>query len=203
MTAPLQLEGRSALLINECQRGLLEPEHSVLPAITRHAAQRQIVPRIAALADAFRRHHMPVIYINVEHRPDFAGVSLNNPAVAYIRKRGGLVEGSPQVEIVGALRPQNSDHIVRRYSGMTAFYGNHLESLLHNLGCTNLILAGVSTNAAVPGMMLGGLDRGYRIVIPEDAIAGSDQATHDAIVTYMLSPLATMTTADTVIESLQ
>lgn len=202
MAKALTLEGRSALLINECQRGLLEAEHSVLPAITAHASERQIVPRIAALAEAFRRAGMPVIYINVEHRPDFAGVSINNPAVAYIRHRNGLVEGSPQVEVVEALRPHISDHIVRRYSGMTAFYGNHLESLLHNLGCNNLVLAGVSTNAAVPGMMLGGLDRGYRIIIPEDAIAGSDQQAHEAIVTHMLAPLATISSSEALIEAL-
>ncbi|MEX1670418.1 isochorismatase family cysteine hydrolase [Zhongshania guokunii] len=193
---------QSALLINECQRGLLEAEHSVLPAITEHAAARQIVPKIAALAGAFRVRGLPVIYINVEHRADFAGVSINNPAVAYIRHKKGLVEGSQQVEVVADLSPQTADHIVRRYSGMTAFYGNQLESLLHNLDCKCLVLAGVSTNAAVPGMMLGGLDRGYQIIIPEDAIAGSGQEAHDAIIKHMLSPLATMTTSASLISAL-
>ncbi|AKH68685.1 nicotinamidase-like amidase [Spongiibacter sp. IMCC21906] len=198
----LNLLDQSALLINECQRGLLEAEHSVLPGITSHANTRQIVPRIAALAAAFREQGLPVIYINVEHRVDFAGVSINNPAVAYIHHKKGLLEGSPQVDIVDGLAPQPTDHIVRRYSGMTAFYGNHLESLLHNLQRKCLVLAGVSTNAAIPGMLLGGLDRGYHIVIPEDAIAGSSQQAHDAIVEHMLTPLATLTTSKQVITAL-
>ena len=187
------LLAQSALLINECQRGLLEAEHSVLPAITQHAKQRQIVPKIAALAAAFRERGLPVIYINVEHRADFAGVSINNPAVAYIRQKNGLVEGSPQVDVVADLAPQASDHIVRRYSGMTAFYGNQLESLLHNLNCKCLVLAGVSTNAAIPGMLLGGLDRGYQVIIPENAIIDASQEAHDAILHHMLAPLATIT----------
>jgi len=196
------LLGQSALLINECQRGLLEAEHSVLPAITEHATARQIVPKIAALAAAFRERGLPVIYINVEHRADFAGVSINNPAVAYIRHKNGLVEGSPQVEVVADLTPHASDHIVRRYSGMTAFYGNQLESLLHNLNCKCLVLAGVSTNAAIPGMLLGGLDRGYQVIIPEDAIAGSSQEAHHAILHHMLAPLATITNGSELSRSL-
>lgn len=198
MDKPLKLEFPCALLVNECQRGLLEPEHALFPGITEQARSRDIVPRIAALADAFRAKRLPVIFIHVSHRADFSGVAINNPAVAYVRAVNGLAEGSAQVEPVPALAPQAQDHRVVRHSGMTVFYGNHLDSLLRNLRVNTLVLAGVSTNAAVPGMVLGGLDRGFSVVVPEDCIAGADAESHEALLKHLVKPLAQVCDSDKV-----
>jgi nicotinamidase-related amidase len=186
---------RAALLINECQRGLLDPSMAVFPGICAEAARRGIVPRIASLARAFREAEQPVIFIHVVHRADYAGVSINNAAVAAVVKMGGLREGSPQVEAQPQLEVQARDHLVRRYSGMTVFYGNSLDSLLRNLEIGTVVPAGVSTNVAVPGMVLGALDRGFRVVLPEDCIAGTSQQAHEAVLQHQLRPLVTMTTA--------
>lgn len=182
--------GRAALVINECQRGLLEAAHAVIPALCAQAAERAIVPRIANLAKGFRQAGLPVIFVHVIHRPDFAGVSLNNPAVRAIARQQGLCEGSPQVEAMPELLPQEVDHVVRRYSGMTMFYGNHLDSLLRNLRIDTVVAAGVSTNVAIPGLVLGALDRGFDVVVAEDCIAGTSAAAHEAILQYQLRPLS-------------
>lgn len=198
----LQLTLPCALLVNECQRGLLDPEHALFPGIAQEAANRGIVLRITRLARLFRLNDMPVIFIHVRHRADFAGVAINNPAVAYVQRASGLVEGSVQVEAVPELAPQKSDHLVVRHSGMTVFHGNHLDSLLRNLQIQTLVLAGVSTNAAIPGMVLGGLDRGFSIVVPEDCIAGADTESHNALMTHLIRPLAQVCRSDTVADSL-
>ena len=131
---PVELNTPCALLVNECQRGLVEPEHALFPGIAEQAQARGIVARIALLATAFRASGQPVVFIHVSHRPDFPGVAVNNPAVAYVRRVGGLCEGSVQVR--------------------------------------TLVLAGVSTNAAIPGMLLGGLDRGFQCVVADVFRAG-------------------------------
>lgn len=191
-----------ALLVNECQRGLVDPQHAIFPGIAAQAQARGIVPRIATLAEAFRACAQPVIFIHVVHRPDFAGVAINNPAVAYVQRIGALCEGSPQVESVPELAPRPADHVIIRHSGMTVFYGNHLDSLLRNLQVRSLVLAGVSTNVAVPGMLLGALDRGYRVVVPEDCIAGASEASHDALMTHLIRPLAQVTDSATIVAAL-
>jgi nicotinamidase-related amidase len=193
---------RAALLINECQRGLLEPEHAVFPGICEQAAARGIVPRIVALAAAFRAANQPVIFVHVVHRADYAGVSINNPAVSAVVRMGALREGSLQVEPVPELQPEPGDHVVRRYSGMTVFYGNHLDSTLRNLEIRTIVPVGVSTNVAVPGMVLGALDRGFQVVLPEDCIAGTSQAAHEAIVQHQLRPLVTLTQSSDMISLL-
>lgn len=197
-----QLATPCALLVNECQRGLLDREHALFPGIAQEAADRGIVPRIARLAGFFRRNGLPVVFIHVRHRRDFAGVAINNPAVAYVQRVGGLVEESVQVEPVPELAPREKDHLVIRHSGMTVFYGNNLDSLLRNLQIRTLVLAGVSTNVAIPGMVLGGLDRGFSIVVPEDCIAGADPESHEALVQHLIHPLAQVCHSDDVAHSL-
>ena len=44
----------AALVISECQLGILDPAASVTPALAAQAAERGIVAHIAELADAFR-----------------------------------------------------------------------------------------------------------------------------------------------------
>lgn len=199
---PVALTTPCALLVNECQRGLLDPDHALFPGIAEQARARDILPPIARLAEAFRASGQPVIFIHVSHRPDFAGVAVNNPAVAYVRRVGGLCEGSVQVEPIPELAPQPGDHLVLRHSGMTVFYGNHLDSLLRNLQVRTLVLAGVSTNVAIPGMLLGGLDRGFQCVVPEDCIAGADPLSHDAVLTHLIRPLAQLSSCEEVIAAL-
>jgi nicotinamidase-related amidase len=192
----------AALLVNECQRGLLDPAHTLLPMVAEQARARGIVPRIARLADAFRMAHRPVFFIHHVHRPDFAGVCINNPAVAAVVQQRGLCEGSVQVDAIPELAPRAEDHVVRRYSGMTVFYGNHLDSTLRNLGVRTLVAAGVSTNVAIPGIVLGGLDRGFHLIVAEDCIAGTSAEAHDAIVRHQLRPLARVVNSDEIVAAL-
>lgn len=198
----LERNDKAALLINECQLGLLDSRYAVFPTLCAQAAERGIVAKIAGLAAAFRQAKMPVIFINMEHRADYAGVSINHPAVAHVVKIGGLREGTPSVDVVPELAPQSSDHVIRRYSGMTAFYGNHLDQLLRNLNITTVVPAGVSTDVAVPGMVLGALDRGFRVVLAEDCIAGTSADVHDFMVKRIFTSLATITSSEELIANL-
>ena len=45
--------GDAALVISECQRGVLDADVAVFPGIAQHAAERGVVDNIAALAHAF------------------------------------------------------------------------------------------------------------------------------------------------------
>jgi nicotinamidase-related amidase len=193
---------RAALLINECQRGLLELEHAVFPALAEQAQARGIVTKIAALARTFRARNLPVIFLHAIHRPDYAGVAVNNALVARTIKLGALRQGSVQVEPASGLEPHASDFVVRRDFGMAAFYCTNIDALLRNLGVQTLILAGVSSNLAIPGMTIASVDRAFQVVIPEDCVAGSSAEVHELVFKHLLPPLATITTLQAIAEAL-
>lgn len=198
----LEVDVRAALLINECQRGLIEGEHAVFPALSDQAMSRGVAPKIAILASAFRSRQLPVIFLHAIHRTDYAGVPMNNALAARVKKLGALREGTVQVEPATGLEPLQSDFVVRRDFGMAAFYCTNIDALLRNLGVQTVVLAGVSTNLAIPGITIACVDRAFQVVIPEDCTAGSTLDIHNFVLTQLLPPLAAITTSAAVIESI-
>ena len=93
----------AALVISECQMGILDPAASATPALAAQAAERGIVARIAELARAFRAAGLPVVHCHIAHRPDLAGVKPNSLLGALAIKNRTLIAGTPT-----RCRPRNS-----------------------------------------------------------------------------------------------
>src|ERR1700748_3340401 len=85
----------AALVISECQRGILDPTAPVTRALAAQAAKRGIVARIAELAGAFRAAGLPVVHCHIAHRPDLAGVKANSLLGALAIKNRTLISGTP------------------------------------------------------------------------------------------------------------
>jgi len=194
----LALQGRPALVINECQRGIIEPGLGSFPGLVEQVAVRGIVARIADLARRFRAAGLPVIHAPVAHRPDFADVQANTLLGALARKHRRMVIGSDEAAFVAALEPLPDDLVVGRTSGLIAFHGTALDAVLRRLDVQTVVLTGVSTNVAIAGCALAAADLGYHVVVPEDCIAGADAHAHEVIVDQQLRMVARVVTADEV-----
>lgn len=53
--------------------------------------------------------------------------------------------------------------------------------LLSSAGIDTLVVTGGETDVCVLATVMGAIDRGYRVVLPSDAIYGSADETHDAM----------------------
>ncbi len=66
-------------------------------------------------------------------------------------------------------------------------YSPWVESDLHQRlrarGIDTLIISGAETDLCVLATVLGAVDHGYRVVLPTDALCGSSDRTHDALLT--------------------
>ncbi|MES2289128.1 MAG: isochorismatase family cysteine hydrolase [Pseudomonadota bacterium] len=202
MANDLNIEGRAALIVNECQLGVVDAAHSGFPGLAEQVAQRGILDRIAALASAFRSRALPVIHVPVVHREDLADIRPNSLINALTLKGGKMKAGSPEAAYVPQLVPVASDVIIERPAGLIAFIGTSLDATLRRLGVSTVVLTGVSTNLAMPGNAMAAVDMGYHVVVPEDCIAGADPETHKVIVAQQLRMLARITTAEAVMAAL-
>jgi nicotinamidase-related amidase len=88
--------------------------------------------------------------------------------------------------------------VIRRQHGLSVFHGTELEPTLRALGIQTVILAGVSTNIAIPGSSLEAVNRGFTVVIPEDCTAGAWPEAHEFQVRHTLPLLATVTTSEAI-----
>ena len=84
---------------------------------------------------------------------------------------------------------------------MTPFHGTELDALLRNLGVRTVVASGVSVNVGIVGLAIEAVNAGYQVVIPRDAVAGTPAEYVDAVFEHTLRLLATIVTADRVLEA--
>ena len=192
-----------ALVISECQRGVIEREFSVFTGLVDQVEERGVVAKIAALADDFRAHGMPVIHAHVAHPVDYANVPRTSLIIARSVKMGSMKVGSAEVDAVPELAPKDGDVVHTRGFSLVAFNGTDFDAQLRNRGITTVVMVGVSSNIALPGMAVCASDLGYQVVIPEDCIAGASAETHAFSVANTLPLFANVVTSADVSEALK
>jgi nicotinamidase-related amidase len=192
----------AALVISECQLGILDPASSVTPTLAAQAAERGIVPRIAELAAAFRAAGLPVVHCHIAHRPDLAGIRPNSLLGALAIKNRTLIAGTPDTLPPAELAPQPADHVSRRATGLTAFYGTDLDATLRLRSVETVVLTGVSTDVAIPGFALEAVNRGYYVLIPADCVAGTSATSQEFMMGGLLPAIARITDSATLLAGL-
>lgn len=137
--------------------------------------ERFVLPNTLRLREQFRRLERPVLHVTV-------GAALPDASDAPVHMRKLFVEfrnhvGSREHEIVDELKPLPGEHVLRKTT-IGAFASTGIDSLLRNLGCEQLYLAGVSTNMCVETTAREAADRGYLVTLVEDACGTTHEDLH-------------------------
>jgi len=200
--AELLVPSRTALLLQEVQRGVVG-DLSALPELAAAAARVELIPHAVALAAAARATGAHVVHCTAENLPGGFGVNRNARLFAGARKAGAdNVPGSESVSPVPELGPEPGDHVLPRYHGLSPLTGGPLDTLLRNSGVTTVIVAGVSSNLAIPNIVFDAVNRSYQVVLVTDAIAGVPDEYTAQIVRGSLSLIATLATTRDVLDAL-
>lgn len=199
--AALLAPSRSALLMMECQEGVIGAG-ARLGALAEAVARHGTVAAIARVLGAARQASVPVFHCLMAKRADGRGAVVNCRLLAATAKQGtSLLPGSPAQAPVAPLAPVEGDWVLDRYHGLTPFHGTELGSLLRNLGVGTVVATGVSVNVGIVGLTLEAVNAGHQVVIPRDAVAGTPDEYVDAVFTHTLGLLATVTTAAEVVSA--
>jgi nicotinamidase-related amidase len=76
--------------------------------------------------------------------------------------------GSRENSVIGELAPRDDELVINKTS-RGAFNSTALDQILRNLQITTLIVAGVSTECCVAMTARDAADRGYKVLLVEDA----------------------------------
>ena len=197
--SPLELPAATALLIMECQKGVLDASGK-FAALAERAAEKGMVTAIAKILAVVRAGKQTVVHCLSVARPDGGGKVVNAPL---LRMSGeGLTLGSSRAEVVDSLVPAPSDFVVARLHGVSPFHGTELDSILRSRGVRTIIATGVSLNIGVTGMVIEAVNHGYEVVLPTDAVAGVPAEYEAAQIKQSLRMLARLTTADEICAAL-
>ncbi len=134
-----------------------------------------VVPNIKTLQQAFRDRGREVIFAKIESlTEDGRDRSLPHKHMG-IQAKPGSQEG----KILEEIAPQ-SDEIVLPKSASGVFNSTNIDYLLKNLGITQLVITGVLTNECVETACRNAADRGYEVILVEDACAALTPDLHRA-----------------------
>ena len=87
---------RCALLLMECQEGIIGGGGGRLSALGEALVRHRTVERIASAVTAARKAGVPIFYLTVGRRADSGGSTANCLLLAIGRKGTPLIPGSPQ-----------------------------------------------------------------------------------------------------------
>ena len=186
---PATLDQATALVLIDLQNGI-----TALP--TAHPAD-EIVLRGAALANAFREHHLPVVATRVGFSADGGDVvrtrtAANTPMVTF-GPEGTVMR--PELRL-----DENAILITKR--GWNAFYGTELDLQLRRRGISGIVLAGISTSVGIESAARAAAERDYQLTIVTDAVTDTDLGAHNNSLNAIFPKIAELATTDEVVAAL-
>jgi nicotinamidase-related amidase len=192
--------GHTALLTVELQRGVVG-ERSMLGQLAAAVAVGGVLERVAALCRAARAVGIPVLHCTAESRPDGLGGNRNARLFALARRSGSPSPDSDIFAVHSAVGVEPTDFVLPRLHGLSPMAGTSLDAILRNLGVTTVVATGVSVNVALLGLAFDAVNLGYQLVLARNATAGVGDEYVDAVYANTLSLLATVTTAEAVVDA--
>jgi nicotinamidase-related amidase len=171
------LDPVTALIVVDLQK-------AIVSRATAHPPQ-EIVKRSAALAQAFRRHKLPVVLVTVAGtapgRNEQGGNGATFPAEA--------------TQLVPELGAQPSDHhVVKRTWG--AFTGTGLEQYLQAKGVTQVLVCGIATSIGVESTARQAHEAGLNVSLAIDAMTDLNAEAHANSVARIFPRLGETDTTD-------
>jgi nicotinamidase-related amidase len=177
------LDPKTALIVIDLQKGIL-----ALP--TAHPTG-PVVEQAVALLDAFRRHHLPVVLVNV------AGVAPGRNEQP--RHTGGFP--ADWAELATELKQQPDDHLVTKHT-WGAFTNTDLEQHLKSKGVTQVVIVGVATSIGVESTARYASELGLNVTLGVDAMTDLNADAHHNSITRIFPRLGETGTTREIIDLL-
>jgi nicotinamidase-related amidase len=178
------LDPKTALVVIDLQKGIVG-----LPAA--HPTS-EVVQHARALAEAFRRHRLPVVLVNVD-----------GGAPGRAEQARSMRDFPPGwTDLVPELNQQREDHTVTKRT-WGAFTNTGLDEHLKRLGVTQVVIAGVSTSIGVESTARQAHEHGYNVALAVDAMTDMNADAHAHSIRRIFPRLGETGTTQEILELLE
>ena len=194
---------RTALIIQDMQNDALHERGAFAASGSPlHAKSQNVVSNLRRLAMACRQQGVTVIHVWFVCDHGYPSVPRNAPLFEGLFKEQALLRGSWGAQPIEGLQPLPGDLVVEKVT-MSAWENGALQKILTESDCDTIINTGVWTNMSVEHTARTGADKGYRIILPEDACSTMNQFWHEASVNFAMRNVATVTSVDDLLVALE
>ena len=194
--APLTLEpARSALLIIDTQRYFARPDYPFAKVFQKLApgaadgyfkrVKATVLPNIKRLQECFRSHGLPVIFCGAGcHLPDGRDLpewmrDFDQLGLKLVGSRVSPPVGDPSWQFEDSIAPLPGEMVLNKTSS-GPLGSTKLDQILHNMGINSLVVCGLTTAVCVTQTAREIADRGFRVLVAEDACTELSEEMHRA-----------------------
>ena len=178
--------------------GLLKEKREAgqLETVERYAQRLDdlVVPNIQRLLASFRANGGEVIFVRIE------SLTLDGRERSPEHRARGIhfPPGSKEGEILTEIRPCGDELVLSKTCG-SAFRGTNIEYLLRNMQRERIVVVGVVTGSCVQATTCDALERGFDVLVAEDATATWNEDMQHSAVELMHGRGATIVCTDAVL----
>lgn len=168
----------TALLVLDMQNELIDPKGKVgAEGFARVVQERKLVEKTREVLDAVRAKGLPVVFVRVGFRADYADAISQSARLARLKKMQAIVIGTWGLEFPEAIKPLDTEMIYTKRA-VNPFFNTGLLTWLHHHGITTLALCGVYTHMVVDSTARYADDSGFVVKVLEDCCASPDPEVH-------------------------
>ena len=172
--------GSTAVLVIDIQNTYLEPKDSQgendrwQPFFER--MQDTVIPNTAKLVDWARNEGIEVMFARIACQTQDGrdrSLSQKKPGFNYLL----LPKDREDSQIVDELAPRGDEIVVTKTTD-SALTGTNLRLMLHNMGITHIIVAGIFTDQCVSSTVRSLADESFEVLVVHDACAAATEELH-------------------------
>jgi nicotinamidase-related amidase len=183
----------TAVLFVECQRGVIG-DLSVLPALA--VAAQPALAAMAHLASGARRAGVQVVHLTYLPLAEGRSASQRSPLMRATSPTAAWRDSDAALDIVPDIGLGPDDLVLPRHQGISPVHRTEVLTILRNMGVTEIVVAGVSTNLAIPLTAVGAADEDFAVTVATDACVGTPPEHHASMLRHSLAFVARLATAD-------
>lgn len=135
-----------------------------------------VIPNTARLLDWARREGLEVMFARIACQTEDGrdrSLSQKKPGFNYLL----LPKDRADSQIVDALEPMGDEIVVTKTTD-SALTGTNLRLMLHNIGITHVIVAGIFTDQCVSSTVRSLADESFEVLVVHDACAAATEELH-------------------------
>ncbi len=180
----------TALVVIDLQKGIASMDRQLGP----HSAGT-VIQNAAKLADAFRRHGMPVFLVHV--------VASQADRLSVTTDEQWAMKDMPKdwADFAQELGQKDSDIIITKKQ-WGAFYGTDLELQLRRRGIKTIVLCGISTNHGVESTARFAYEYGFNQIFAEDAMTAMSADAHNMAINVAYKRMGRVRKTQEILENL-
>jgi nicotinamidase-related amidase len=105
-------------------------------------------------------------------------------------------EDHPAMEVIPEIGVGPEDLVLPRHQGISPVHRTEVLAILRNLGTDEVVVAGVSTNLAIPLTAAGAADEDFAVTVATDASVGTPASHHASMLRHSLAYVARLAMVD-------